>query len=122
MLDEQRDEVAKLRKLGVGFVVGGLLFGALSFVGTVYAVGGTLIGLGLVVWYEAYRDDVTVGTGPGIALVGVVGILEAARTASVGPLEFAAFAVGAGVVDYLLAPAYGKVRDAGEQTRERDSD
>ncbi|WP_440769884.1 hypothetical protein [Natronorubrum sp. DTA28] len=113
--EDEIDQVAQLRRLGIGLVVGGLLFGALSVVGPVAAVGGALLGLGIVVWYEEYTTQRTVGIGPGIGLVGLFGALNAPLSLGFGSLEIAAFAVVGGVADYLLAPAYERVRASGER-------
>ncbi|WP_440766059.1 hypothetical protein [Natronorubrum sp. DTA7] len=117
--EDEIDQVAQLRRLGIGLVVGGLLFGTLSVVGPVAAVGGALLGLGIVVWYEEYTTQRTVGIGLGIGLVGLFGVLNAPLSFGFTPLEIAVFAVVSGIADYLLAPAYERVRASGERASRR---
>ena len=114
------DEVAQLRYVGVGLVIGGAGLAGGSFLSAVPIVAGLLVAAGIAVWVYEWQQRETVGVGIGIAMCGVLLLIEAASEYNVEPLQLAAFAVGAGVLDYVLAPWYVAVRDKGEQTRNRE--
>lgn len=110
------DQIAQLRRIGIGFIVGGLLFGGLSNAGSTTAVGSVLIGLGAVSWYGEYTTPRTVGIGPGIAAIGVVGALNVPLSLDHSPLVIAGIGIGCGVADLLLLPVYARLRDATPET------
>ncbi|WP_048077353.1 hypothetical protein [Halorubrum sp. AJ67] len=120
MSEQEIDEVEQLRRLGIGFALGGTAFGGLSFVTNASVSGVTLIVAGLLVWGVEHRRKRTVGIGLGIGFTGVVGMVSAAVDAGFDPIPLAATLVGFGIADYLLAPAYAKLRGAGEEASEAD--
>ncbi|MCU4753741.1 hypothetical protein OB919_17420 [Halobacteria archaeon AArc-curdl1] len=115
MSDEDIDQEGQLRRLGVGLVVGGVLLGALSVPFSLLIVGGLLVGVGNLVWFWEYKTRQTVGIGIGVVVAGIIGILEPALSTDIEPLGIAAFTVGAGILDYVLASSYGRIRAAGEK-------
>jgi len=114
MSEQEIDEVEQLRRLGIGLVLGGTAFGGLSFVTNATVSGVALVLAGLLVWGVEYRRKRTVGIGLGVGFTGVVGLLDAAVGAGFDPVSLAATFVGFGVADYLLAPAYARLRERGE--------
>ena len=116
---DETDETAKFRRMGLGFIASGLLFGALSTVGTPTGIGGALVALGVAVWYGEYATERTVGIGPGIGAIGLIGALDAPLSLELNALGIAALAVVVGIGDYLLAPTYQWVQTSGEQVNKR---
>lgn len=118
MNNQEIDEVEQLRRLGIGLVVGGITLGGLSFLTSTSVSGVGLLIAGIAVWGVEYQRDHTVGIGLGIGFTGVVLLLNVVGDIGFGDLTLATTLVGFGIVDYLLAPAYGKLRDTGEQRSE----
>lgn len=118
MTPREIDQVDQLRRLGVGLVLGGVAFAGLSFVTSTSVSGIGLLVVGLVVWGIEYRQDRTVGIGLGIGFTGVVILINVVGNIGFSELSLAATLVGVGIADYLLAPAYGKLQDTGEQMSE----
>lgn len=115
MAEEELDPVAQLRRVGIGLVLGGVLFGALTVALDVLIAGSILIGVGLAVWIWEYRSRRTVGIGVGIGFAGLMAMTEYAYLAEFEPLEMAALVVAVGVADYFLAPVYVRIQEAGEK-------
>lgn len=118
MSTHEIDQVKQLRRLGVGLVLGGIAFAGLSFVTSASVSGIGLLVVGLAAWGIEYRQDRTVGIGLGIAFTGVVLLINVVGDVGFGDLALAATLVGFGIADYLLAPAYAKLQDTGEQMSE----
>ncbi|RLM32928.1 hypothetical protein [Haloarcula sp. Atlit-120R] len=118
MSSHEIDQVEQLRRLGIGLVVGGIAFGGLSFLTSTSVSGVGLFVVGLAVWGLEYQRDRTVGIGLGIGFTGVVLLLNVVGNIGFSELSLAATLVGVGIADYLLAPAYGKLQDTGEQMSE----
>ena len=108
------DEVGQLRNLGIGFIIGGGILGGGSFILPLSWVAGGLTILGLGTWVVEWNQGRTVGIGLGIAMVGVILAIDITGEIGIGAFEIAAFAIVAGVIDYLLAPWYATVRESGE--------
>ncbi|MDZ7687208.1 MAG: hypothetical protein U5J64_00550 [Halobacteriales archaeon] len=115
MSEQELDTVEQLRRVGIGLVLGGIAFGGLSFGVDVVVTGAILIGSGIIVWWGEYRRELTVGIGPGVGVAGMVALIEAGTGTGFSGLRLAAFIIVLGVADYALAPAYGKIQDAGER-------
>lgn len=115
MFGGESEAVIHLRKLGLGFIVGGLLFGSLSFVGPGYAVVVMMIGAEPVILYEMFRTDGPPAVGFGMLLSVVLWILEGDFPIDVAPLHLAGFAAALGVVTILLAPGYETLREINER-------
>lgn len=113
------DEVQQLRNLGIGLVFGGLVLATLSFAVGPITAGSVLLLGGALVWLVEYRAESTVGIGLGIGVVGLLVYVETSLGVDLSVLEVALFAVVGGVADYLLAPAYTKIRESGERTADR---
>ncbi|AEN07546.1 hypothetical protein Halar_0286 (plasmid) [halophilic archaeon DL31] len=118
MAPREIDQVEQLRRLGVGLVLGGTAFAGLSFVTSTLVSGIGLLAVGLAVWGIEYQQDRTVGIGLGIGFTGVVVLINVVGDVGFGELSLAATLVGFGIADYLLAPAYGKLQNTGEQMSE----
>lgn len=114
MSDQEIDEVEQLRRLGIGLMLGGAAFGGSSFLTSATVSGVGLVLAGLLVWVIEYRRERTVGIGLGIGFTGLVVLISVALDAGFDRLTLAATFVGFGIADYLLAPAYAKIRGTGE--------
>jgi len=119
MSDQEIDLVEQLRRVGIGLVLGGLAFGGLSFGVDAVVSGIVLVGAGIIVWWSEYRRELTVGLGPGIGVAGMVALIDIWADTGFSGLRLAGFIVALGVADYVLAPAYGKIQDAGERASGR---
>lgn len=120
MNGQEIDGVEQLRRVGIGTVLGGLTFGGLSL-GVDALLGAiALLVAGVVVWWAEYQRELTVGVGLGIGFAGVAVLIETGADTGFSNLSLAAALVGLGIVDYLVAPAYGKLQDAGEQVTENN--
>ncbi|MDZ7745955.1 MAG: hypothetical protein U5K28_05370 [Halobacteriales archaeon] len=115
MSEQEIDTVEQLRRVGFGLVLGGIAFGGLSFGADAVVSGIVLVGAGIIVWWTEYRRELTVGIGPGIGVAGLVALIEAGTGTGFSGLRLAGFIIVLGVADYVLAPAYGKIQDAGER-------
>ncbi|AFZ74179.1 hypothetical protein [Natronobacterium gregoryi] len=116
MSEQEIDQTEQLQRVGIGLVLGGIVFGGLSF-GVDALVGGiVLLVAGVAVWWREYRRELTIGIGLGIGVAGVVVLIETGADTGFSNNFLAAALVVGGVVDYLLAPAYGRLQDAGERT------
>jgi hypothetical protein len=119
MSEDELDPVEQLQRVGIGLVLGGLAFGGLSF-GVDAVVGGiVLLVAGIIVWWGEYRRELTVGIGVGIGVAGLVVLIDVGTDTGFSGLRMAGFIVALGVADYVLAPAYGKIQDAGERASGR---
>ena len=119
MSEEELDSVEQLQRVGIGLVLGGLSFGGLSFGADVIVSGIVLLVAGIIVWWGEYRRELTVGIGVGIGMAGLVALIDMWADTGFDGLRLAGFIVALGVMDYVLAPAYGKLQDAGERASER---
>ncbi|WP_080509942.1 hypothetical protein [Halorubrum saccharovorum] len=119
MSEHDLDPVEQLRRVGIGLVLGGLAFGGLSFGVDTVVSGIVLLGAGILVWWGEYRRELTVGIGVGIGVAGLVVLIDVWTDTGFRGLRLAGFIVALGVVDYVLAPAYGKLQDAGERASGR---
>ena len=119
MNEHELDPVEQLRRVGIGLVLGGLIFGGLSFGVDAVVSSIILLGAGIIVWRIEYRRDLTVGIGPGVGVAGLVALIDIWSDTGFSGLRLAGFIVALGVADYVLAPAYGKIQDAGERARKK---
>ncbi|MDJ1433042.1 hypothetical protein [Halostagnicola sp. A-GB9-2] len=119
MSEQEIDQVEQLQRVGIGLVLGGLTFGGLSFGVDVFVGGIMLLVAGIAVWWGEHRLELTIGIGLGIGLAGVVVLIETRADTGFSDLFLAAALVVGGIADYLLAPAYGRLQDAGERTARR---
>jgi len=119
MSEQELDPVEQLQRVGIGLVLGGLAFGGLSFGVDAVVSGIVLLGAGILVWWGEYRRELTVGIGVGIGVAGLVVLIDVWTDTGFSGLRLAGFIVALGVVDYVLAPAYGKLQDAGERASGR---
>ena len=113
MSEQELDPVEQLRRVGIGLILGGLAFGGLSFGIDAVVSGIVLLGAGIIVWWGEYRRELTVGIGVGIGVAGLVVLMDLWTDTGFSGLRLAGFIVALGVVDYVLAPAYDKIQDAG---------
>lgn len=81
--------------------------------------GIVLLGVGIIVWWGEYQRELTVGVGLGTGVAGLVILMDVWTDTGFSGLRLAGFIVALGVMDYVLAPAYGKLQDAGEQASGR---
>ncbi|MXR43022.1 hypothetical protein GRX01_16955 [Halobaculum sp. WSA2] len=119
MSEEELDPVEQLRRVGIGLVLGGLAFGGLSFGVDAVVSGIVLLVAGIIVWWGEYRRELTVGIGVGIGVAGLVALIDVGTDTGFNGLRLAGFIVALGVADYVLAPVYGKIQDAGERASNR---
>jgi hypothetical protein len=119
MSEQELDTVEQLRRVGIGLVLGGLAFGGLSFGVDAVVSGILLVGAGIIVWWGEYRRELTVGLGVGIGVAGLVALIDVGTDTGFDGLRLAGFIVALGVADYVLAPVYGRIQDAGERAGER---
>jgi len=119
MSEEELDPVEQLQRVGVGLVLGGLAFGGLSFGVDAVVSGVVLLVAGIIVWWGEYRRELTVGIGVGIGLAGLVALIDVGTDTGFNGLRLAGSIVALGAMDYVLAPAYGKLQEAGERASGR---
>jgi hypothetical protein len=119
MSEEELDPVEQLQRVGIGLVLGGLAFGGLSFGVDAVVSGIVLLVAGIIVWWGEYRRELTVGIGVGIGVAGLVALIDVGADTGFDELQLAGFIVALGVTDYVLAPAYGKIQNAGERASGR---
>ena len=115
MSKQALDPVEQLQRIGIGLVLGGLAFGGLSFGVDAVMSGIVLLAAGLIVWWSEYQRELAVGIGIGIGVAGMVVLIDVGTDTGFSELRLAGLIVALGVMDYVLAPAYGKIQDAGEQ-------
>jgi hypothetical protein len=115
MSKQELDPVEQLRRVGIGLILGGIAFGGLSFGVDAVVSGIGLLITGIIVWWGEYRRELTVGIGLGIGVAGLVALMEIWTDTGFRGLRLAGFIIALGVADYVLAPAYGKIQDAGER-------
>ena len=113
MAEESTDGATRLRKSGVGVVVGGVLL-AVSATVLPFALGAALV-LAIGAVGLAYADALDVTQGAvGVAAVGGIALLEALPGVGLGlePLSIAVIAVAFGVFDVLAGLVLGRVQPA----------
>lgn len=110
------DQVGQLRKLGIGLNVGGLGLGGLSVLLNALSAATALLLAGVLIWIYEYRTTQTVGVSVGVAVVGILVLIETAADTNLNLLELAVFAIIAGIADYVTAPFLGNLYDTGAET------
>jgi hypothetical protein len=113
MTEQPTDGPARLRKSGVGVILGGILL-AVAATGLSYAVAATVvIALGLVGVVYGDTTDVTQGA-VGLLAVGGIGLVEAAPGVGLGlePAVLAGLVVIFGVFDVLASLLLRRISSA----------
>lgn len=110
---ESTDGATRLRKSGVGVVVGGVLLAVSAMLLPFAPAAIVVVVIGLVGFGYADGPDVTQGS-IGVVAVGGIGLLEALPGVGLGlePATFAALAIAFGVFDVLAGLVLGWVQPA----------
>ncbi|CCC39870.1 hypothetical protein [Haloquadratum walsbyi] len=119
MSEEKLDPIKQSRGVGIGLALDWLTFDGLSFVVDSVVSGIVLLVAGIIVWWGEYRWELTVGTGVGVGVAGLVALIDVGTDTGFNGFRLVGFIIAPGVADYVLAPAYGKIQDAGEQISNR---
>ena len=114
MGDRSSDGVTRLRKSGIGVIVGGILLAVGTTVLPFAPATAAVFVVGVVGLVRGDGVD-SRQAGLGVAAVGAIGLLEAAPGVGLGlePATFAALAIAFGVFDVLAGLVLGWVQPAG---------